>query len=424
MAPGPSASAATRRETADTWTLALEPAGGGAAAGLPPGPVQHALRVRRRRGADLDQRRPGRGRGRSCTRCARSGRSSAAICRARPGDQLGRARALRERLAAGRRRRPRRRDRRRRHRAGAAAPGPAGGALPARAARGRGRCSTAAARREQLLFRSELDAWQADPRLELGVTVDSAEAGWHGNVGVVTTLIDRAPFDPARTVAFVCGPEVMMRFTVEALLARGDGRERRLRLDRAQHEVRDQPLRPLPVRPDLRLPRRPGVALRRDRALLQDPGALMGAAGRAEAGGLEVRLLRRLPAQPARLRGRAAGAGRGDRDRLLPRGLAGDGRGPLRPLAGRGLDHDAGRRRADPGGAARLPAAGHDRRLRDRRRDPGAAQLRRRGRVRRPPSTRPPSTSRRSRPRPRSAPTCRSTSSCRAARSTSASCSR
>ena len=55
-----------------------------------------------------------------------------------------------------------------------------------------------------------------------------------------------------------------------------------------------------------------------------DAGALMDAAGATEARGLEVRLLRRLPAQPARPRGRAADARRADRDRLLPRGLAGD----------------------------------------------------------------------------------------------------
>ena len=41
-----------------------------------------------------------------------------------------------------------------------------------------------------------------------------------------------------------------------------------------------------------------------------------------EARRLEVRLLRRLPAQPARLRGRAARARRRGRDRLLPRGAA------------------------------------------------------------------------------------------------------
>ena len=46
----------------------------------------------------------------------------------------------------------------------------------------------------------------------------------------------------------------------------------------------------------------------------------------AEARGLEVRLLRRLPALAARLRGRAARARRRGRDRELPRGVERDGR--------------------------------------------------------------------------------------------------
>ena len=38
---------------------------------------------------------------------------------------------------------------------------------------------------------------------------------------MVTTLIPRAGFDPARTVAMICGPEVMMRFAAAALQDRG-----------------------------------------------------------------------------------------------------------------------------------------------------------------------------------------------------------
>ena len=51
--------------------------------------------------------------------------------------------------------------------------------------------------------------------------MDAATGGWRGNVGVVTTLIPRARFDPAQAVAMVCGPEVMMRFTLQELERRG-----------------------------------------------------------------------------------------------------------------------------------------------------------------------------------------------------------
>ncbi len=78
----------------------------------------------------------------------------------------------------------------------------------------------------QLLFRTELQAWTADPAIELAVTVDTATGAWAGEVGVVTKPIGRADFDPDRAVAMLCGPEVMMRFAARALLDRGIGAER------------------------------------------------------------------------------------------------------------------------------------------------------------------------------------------------------
>ena len=74
---------------------------------------------------------------------------------------------------------------------------------------------------EDLLFARQLEQWRGRFDLEVEVTVDAAGAGWGGDVGVVTTLIPRAQFDPARVFGFICGPEVMMRFTLRALMARG-----------------------------------------------------------------------------------------------------------------------------------------------------------------------------------------------------------
>jgi len=70
---------------------------------------------------------------------------------------------------------------------------------------------------EDILFRREIESWRS--RLDMGieVTVDHAGSDWHGHVGVVTTLIARADFDPLHAIALVCGPEVMMRFAIAAL---------------------------------------------------------------------------------------------------------------------------------------------------------------------------------------------------------------
>ncbi len=67
---------------------------------------------------------------------------------------------------------------------------------------------------EDILYLRELERWRGQFDLEIDVTVDRGGAGWRGNVGVVTTLLPRATFDPAGTIAMLCGPEVMMRFCV------------------------------------------------------------------------------------------------------------------------------------------------------------------------------------------------------------------
>jgi NAD(P)H-flavin reductase len=74
---------------------------------------------------------------------------------------------------------------------------------------------------QDLLYSGELERWRGRFDLEVTVTVDRATAAWHGHVGVVTTFIAKASFDPFSTVAMICGPEVMMRFTVLELQKRG-----------------------------------------------------------------------------------------------------------------------------------------------------------------------------------------------------------
>lgn len=71
-----------------------------------------------------------------------------------------------------------------------------------------------------ILFREELEQWRSRFDLEVYVTVDRAMTEWKGNVGVVTTLLSRASFDPEKTIAMICGPEVMMRFATMELMKR------------------------------------------------------------------------------------------------------------------------------------------------------------------------------------------------------------
>lgn len=70
---------------------------------------------------------------------------------------------------------------------------------------------------EDLLYVAELEQWRSRLDLQVWVSVDAATRNWMGDVGVVTKLIARASFDPSNVVALICGPEIMMRFTIQEL---------------------------------------------------------------------------------------------------------------------------------------------------------------------------------------------------------------
>ena len=74
---------------------------------------------------------------------------------------------------------------------------------------------------KDLVYYDEIQTWRRRGDLRLQVTVDAAGRDWYGDVGVVTQRLPDARFEPTRTTAFLCGPEIMMRLTAQALVARG-----------------------------------------------------------------------------------------------------------------------------------------------------------------------------------------------------------
>jgi NAD(P)H-flavin reductase len=86
---------------------------------------------------------------------------------------------------------------------------------------------------DDVLFAGQLRSWRDRHGVEVAVTVDYGTPEWTGRVGLVTSLIPRAGFDPRNTLALVCGPEVMMRYVATALLDRGVPADRvRLSMER------------------------------------------------------------------------------------------------------------------------------------------------------------------------------------------------
>jgi NAD(P)H-flavin reductase len=72
-----------------------------------------------------------------------------------------------------------------------------------------------------VLYRVELEKWSTASGLEVLYTVDRGDNSWKGNVGVVTTLFNYIKLDARETVAYVCGPEVMMKYVIDELERRG-----------------------------------------------------------------------------------------------------------------------------------------------------------------------------------------------------------
>ncbi|MDX1598595.1 MAG: FAD/NAD(P)-binding protein [Marinobacter sp.] len=70
---------------------------------------------------------------------------------------------------------------------------------------------------DDILYAGLLEEWNKRPDVEVHITVDHASGDWPGKIGVVPSLVPTLDFDPEDTVAMVCGPEIMMRFTVNAL---------------------------------------------------------------------------------------------------------------------------------------------------------------------------------------------------------------
>jgi NAD(P)H-flavin reductase len=73
----------------------------------------------------------------------------------------------------------------------------------------------------ELLFKDELASWAKRSDVELLVTVDRADEGWSGNVGVITTLFRKISINPRNTIGATCGPPVMYRFVLMEFSGKG-----------------------------------------------------------------------------------------------------------------------------------------------------------------------------------------------------------
>lgn len=77
-----------------------------------------------------------------------------------------------------------------------------------------------------LVYKDELRAWGERDDVTVRMTVDCGDDDWGGCVGLVPVLFDQVELKPLSTLAYVCGPPVMIKFVIKDLLARGFAEER------------------------------------------------------------------------------------------------------------------------------------------------------------------------------------------------------
>lgn len=71
-----------------------------------------------------------------------------------------------------------------------------------------------------IAFQADLALWQQQG-VDCRLTVDMAEKGWNGEVGLVTSLMDDLNPDLGRSTALICGPPLMFRAVLGRLAAMG-----------------------------------------------------------------------------------------------------------------------------------------------------------------------------------------------------------
>ena len=71
-----------------------------------------------------------------------------------------------------------------------------------------------------IAFQDDLGLWQKQG-VDCRLTVDTAETGWDGTVGLVTSLMDDIAPDPGQSTALICGPPLMFRAVLKQLATMG-----------------------------------------------------------------------------------------------------------------------------------------------------------------------------------------------------------
>ncbi len=72
-----------------------------------------------------------------------------------------------------------------------------------------------------MVYKNAIPEWAKKDKVDIVTTVDMGSPEWHGNVGIVTTILKDLPMNMSRGIGVVCGPPIMMKFVTLKLLDLG-----------------------------------------------------------------------------------------------------------------------------------------------------------------------------------------------------------
>ncbi|MDP2896704.1 MAG: FAD/NAD(P)-binding protein [bacterium] len=70
----------------------------------------------------------------------------------------------------------------------------------------------------ELMYKEELKEWEANPDIDMHITVDKGDESWTGREGFVPTVLKQVAPSADNAIALVCGPPIMLKFTFPVLL--------------------------------------------------------------------------------------------------------------------------------------------------------------------------------------------------------------
>ncbi len=73
----------------------------------------------------------------------------------------------------------------------------------------------------EFLYRKQLKIWQQSPDIDLTLTIDRPATDWDGKIGLIPSILKDENPPSANSIALVCGPPIMIHFTIPVLLELG-----------------------------------------------------------------------------------------------------------------------------------------------------------------------------------------------------------